>query len=869
VDTPVSSLVLSAASSDTALVPVANVVLSGSGTARTVVVTPAPDRSGTVTISITVRDATSSRTTSFALTVTPVNDPPVIGPIADQQTPEETPTPPIAFTVTDVDNAPAELSVIATSSNHVLVPDGAIALGGAGTNRTITLTPDFGQAGTTTVTITVRDPGGLAATRQFALTVTDVPCTYTLSQPSMTIAAGGGTVTTSIATRPGCAWTISTGAPWIHVLAPSITPVFGDGGVALGIDVNATGATRSGIVNIGSSQLTVTQPTLACGYELIAAPSAFAASGGEGTLTVNTTPGCSWTALAVDAWVIFARVPAAGVGPGSVAFTVAANEAGQPRTTSLGAGGQSAVVSQAVDPTSADGDGDGLPDAWEEQFGLNAGDVSGDNGPAGDPDHDGVSNLDEYRRGTHPRGFNTRYLAEGATGQFFTTLIALANPGTDATARVLLRFLKPDGSTASTFVAVPPRSRRTVDPGSVPGLESTAFATTIESDVPVVIDRTMTWDARGYGAHSETSIEQPRMKWYFAEGATHSGFDLFYLLQNPSATDTATVQITYLRPAALDPLTKLYTLEPGSRTNVWVNVEEFPVTGSGDTALANTDVSAFIEVLQGPPITAERAMYMSRPGQLFAAGHDSAAIPEPSTEWFLAEGSTEGFFDEFVLVANPNPVPARIHATFLLPNGRTVEEDYDVGPNSRFNIWLNAAEIPKDSGLHPLAGTAVSTIIRSTDGVPVIAERAMWWPSPASQWTEGNNAAGTTFTGTAWATAEGEVGGPRHASTYLLIANPSGADASVRVTLLFEDGTTATRDFVVVANSRWNVDVGTAFAGTLGDTASGPRRFGTLVESLPVNGASAAPVVVERSMFWDSEGVVWAAGANAVATKIR
>ena len=52
------------------------------------------------------------------------------------------------------------------------------------------------------------------------------------------------------------------------------------------------------------------------------------------------------------------------------------------------------------------------------------------------------------------------------------------------------------------------------------GLTNAEFSTVIESDQPVIADRTMRWDASGYGSHAETSIGRPLTQWYLAEGAT-------------------------------------------------------------------------------------------------------------------------------------------------------------------------------------------------------------------------------------------------------------------------------------------------------------------------------------------------------------
>lgn len=501
------------------------------------------------------------------------------------------------------------------------------------------------------------------------------------------------------------------------------------------------------------------------------------------------------------------------------------------------------AFSAVVLKRTADTDGDGLPDEWETQFGLNPFQSTAADGATGDPDNDGRTNALEWTQRTHPRVVATEYFAEGAQNSLFSHQLALFNPNASQGAAVGIRFLK-DFDRLPTppthYVFVPPLTRRTVTAETLGTVLSgpAAFSTVIESSLPIVADRTMSWDSTGYGSHAETSIPGPATTWHLAEGATHSGFQLFYLLANPGATD-ARVDITYLLPPPSPPVAQSVIVEAGRRYTIWVN--QF---------IPASDVSATITSTQA--IVVERAMYRDAAGAAFGAGHASAGATAAATEWLLAEGATGPYFDLFVLVANPTPSAAHVRATFLLPDGQSIVKSYAVAAQSRLTIWVDAEDAA-------LANTAVSTTVTTTNGVPIVVERAMWWPGPtAATWAEAHDALGVTATGTTWAFAEGHVGGERHVETYLLILNRGVAGAAT-VTLYFEDGSSSQRVVTLPATSRTNVAVGVEFPEAAG------KRFAA---SVAANDASMQ-IVVERAMYSDAGGFRWAAGTDAVGKKLN
>ena len=491
-------------------------------------------------------------------------------------------------------------------------------------------------------------------------------------------------------------------------------------------------------------------------------------------------------------------------------------------------------------PAPVDGDGDGLPDSWERDYGLDPHSATGDAGATGDPDGDGRTNANEFAGGTHPRGRVSRLLAEGLRQHGFTTRIALANPSSTAVAHVQLRFERDDGSVVRVARQVPALGRVTVDTTEIADLQDHAFATTVESDEFVAVDRLVRWD-QGRGSHAEHGLAAASHRWYFAEGATYTGFSLFYLLQNPGDTP-ARVTVTYLREPPLAPLVRSHVVPPHSRFTVWVNEDErgaeTPATGAPSSAVIEADV----------PIVAERAMYRSVPAA-FEAGHAAAGAPALRPSWYFAEGYTGPLFEQYLLLGNPGSSPVPVRVTYLLPTGPTPPVTYVVPAQSRFTVLVNNEQPAPGTSL---AATAVSMVVDAD--APIVAERAMWWPGSSATWREAHASLGAETTCARWVVAEGEWAAG--VETYVLVANTGPAAATLRATLLREGAAPLTADLVVDAGARENVSIPLLFPGAQGS------RFGMLVG--PAAGTPEAPLVVEWAQYGDAGGVRWSAGAAAL-----
>jgi autotransporter-associated beta strand protein len=428
------------------------------------------------------------------------------------------------------------------------------------------------------------------------------------------------------------------------------------------------------------------------------------------------------------------------------------------------------------------------------------------------------------------------YLAEGATGEFFDDDVLIANANT-SDAPVRLTFLMEGGSTVVQNRTVPPQSRLTVHVDTIPHLEATAASVQVTSTngLPLIVERSMFWNQSYYGGHTANAVSQARASWVFAEGS-QGFFDTYILVANANASPT-TVTMTFLREAAA-PVVRTFDMNPFARLTVWAgDVSELIATSFG------------VVVESTLPVTAERSMYFaSGPGKFWAGGHNNMGIVAPSTQWLHAEGATGGFFNTFLLLSNPQTSAANVELRYLLDTGEVITQNKVVGANARLTINPAAEGIPQ------LQNAAMSTVVSSD--VPIVSERSMYWPGDASPFGEGHNSAGVVTTGTKWGVAEGRVGGPLDFVTYILLANPNATAAEVTITYLREGAGPAVKTYTVPATSRFNVDV----RSVVPEIQNG-EFFGAQIEV-----TNGVPIAVERSLYWNANGVFWAGGTNALAT---
>ncbi|MEY3275632.1 MAG: hypothetical protein RL153_898, partial [Verrucomicrobiota bacterium] len=141
----------------------------GSPAAGQVTYSPNAGFGGTDTISYRVKNGSvSSETVELSLKMNVVDDPPTVSALGNQIVYSSSGPVTVDFTVSDEETDPAQLAVNVTSSDPVSLPVSALELGGQGTRRTVTITPQPDVFASSVVTVTVTD-GANSVQRSFTV----------------------------------------------------------------------------------------------------------------------------------------------------------------------------------------------------------------------------------------------------------------------------------------------------------------------------------------------------------------------------------------------------------------------------------------------------------------------------------------------------------------------------------------------------------------------------------------------------------------------------------------------------------------------------------------------------------------------------
>ncbi len=183
--------------------------------------------------------------------------------------------------------------------------------------------------------------------------------------------------------------------------------------------------------------------------------------------------------------------------------------------------------------------------------------------------------------------------------------------------------------------------------------------------------------------------------------------------------------------------------------------------------------------------------------------------------YYLAEGSNAWGFGTYISVTNPNSEVEHARVTYQTNSGQAAGGVFTLAPGSQLTIDPSSVVTNCD----------FSTKVECLDGLPMAVDRTMSWAN------ESHNSIGVTSPSTTWYMPEGCTG--YGFETWLLLQNPTGTAARVRVTYDIEDGGPRTVIKTVPAFTRQTFNVA--------------QDIGAANTSIEV--VSSVPVIAERSMY--------------------
>jgi photosystem II stability/assembly factor-like uncharacterized protein len=433
----------------------------------------------------------------------------------------------------------------------------------------------------------------------------------------------------------------------------------------------------------------------------------------------------------------------------------------------------------------------------------------------------------------------TFYFAEGYTGEGFQEYLALGNPNPEAaTARVT--YMLPDGAKDPVEYPVPGNSRNTIDVNSelqTRWAYSGDVSLKVESDSEIIAERPMYFDYmnKWKGGHDAVGATAPAAEWYFAEGYTGLGFEMWVCVLNPG---DVTAELTFrFQTQEEDDEIVVGGLSVPARSRASFKANDL---------LGGTSYQTSLKLESTAPVVAERPMYFSYQGTNswnWQGGHCVMGATELSYQYYFAEGTTRSNFEEWITLQNPHDEVITVTAAYQLGvgMGEPVEESYNVQPRSRLTVFVP----------YVVEDVDVSVFL-SSDHV-FMAERPMYFDYAYVDLNAqgGHCVIGAPALAYEWFLAEGYTGDGFN--QWICMQNPENEDALVEIHYYTqEEGLLEVKTVPVPANSRNTIMVN--------DLANAGPDYQLSTRIMVTAGP---PIVVERPMYFLFNGV-WDGGHDVV-----
>ena len=303
-------------------------------------------------------------------------------------------------------------------------------------------------------------------------------------------------------------------------------------------------------------------------------------------------------------------------------------------------------------------------------------------------------------------------------------------------------------------------------------------------------------------------------QWFFADGATARDAQLLLAMYNPFPEDAI---------ADLSFATNEGRAGPADFQGIVVPAGRVVVRDIGEHVRRRDTVATEVRLRSGR-LVVDQLLHRTAAGQ--AGVSVRLGAPAPAPEWYFPDGYyVEGIAEEYA-VFNPGDVEALVDVEVTLDEGAAEPFELTVPPHSRVAVTANAEErLPK--------GVGRAVVVRSVNGVPVVAERSVVASGPAPRAGRAG-LLGATRTARVWAFAYG--GTSPTSDEWVLVYNPGTREATVSITGLADGRALAIEGLQGVI-----VGPGRRQAFRVGDHVQ--RAV------LPLVVRSSEPVVAERAVF--------------------